>query len=70
MNAIPGVGGVKVYRAWNSNLSPAELMPPEEVGEWLDGLTGVPPNILTWLQVVYHAGKTADFDRLAEPSSW
>jgi len=59
VNAIPGVGGVKVYRAWNSNLSPAELMPPEEVGEWLDGLTGVPPNILTWLQVVYHAGKNS-----------
>ncbi|RKJ79334.1 phage tail protein [Butyricicoccus sp. 1XD8-22] len=59
VNAIPGVGGVKVYRAWNSNLSPAELMPPEEAGEWLDGLTGVPPNILTWLQVVYHAGKNS-----------
>ena len=59
VNAIPGVGGVKVYRAWNSNLSPAELMPPEEAGEWVDGLTGVPPNILTWLQVVYHAGKNS-----------
>ena len=59
VNAIPGVGGVKVYRAWNGNISPAELTPPEETGEWLNALTGVPPNILTWLQTVYLAGKNS-----------
>jgi uncharacterized phage protein gp47/JayE len=29
VNAIPGVGGVKVYRAWNGDIRPAELVPPE-----------------------------------------
>jgi uncharacterized phage protein gp47/JayE len=59
VNAIPGVGGVRVYRAWNSSIAPAELIPPEEAGEWLDGLTDVPATILTWLQVVYNAGKNS-----------
>ena len=31
----------------------------EETGEWLNALTGVPPNILTWLQTVYLAGKNS-----------
>lgn len=59
VNAIPGVGGVKVYRAWNSNIPPSELIPPEEVGGWIDSLPQLPPNIATWLQVVYHAGKNS-----------
>ena len=59
VNAIPGVGGVKVYRAWNSNIAPSELNPPEEAGEWLGSLPNVPPNIDTWLNVVYHAGKNS-----------
>lgn len=59
VNAIPGVGGVKVYRAWNSNIAPSELIPPEEAGEWLGNLPNVPPNIDTWLNVVYHAGKNS-----------
>lgn len=29
VNAIPGVGGVRIHRAWNSNIRPAELLPPE-----------------------------------------
>jgi len=59
VNAIQGVGGVKVYRAWNSNIPPSELIPPEEVGDWIDSLPPLPPNIATWLQVVYHAGKNS-----------
>ncbi len=59
VNAIPGVGGVRVYRAWNSNIPPSELIPPEEAGDWISGLSNVPPNILTWLQVVYSAGKNS-----------
>lgn len=57
VNAIPGVGGVRVYRAWNSNIPPSELIPPEEAAAWIGGLSNVPPNILTWLQVVHSAGK-------------
>lgn len=56
VNAIPGVGGVKVYPAWNSNIAPAELIPPAEAEQWINGLANVPPNIKTWLSVVYHAG--------------
>ena len=53
------MGGVRVYRAWNSNIPPSELIPPEEAGDWISGLSNVPPNILTWLQVVYSAGKNS-----------
>ena len=31
VNALPGVGGVKVYRAWNSDIEPASLVPSESV---------------------------------------
>ena len=31
INAIPGVGGVKVYRAWNSGIEPASLVPSDSV---------------------------------------
>ncbi len=59
VNAIPGVGGVKVYRAWNSNISPSEMIPPEETKDWIDSLTQIPPDIAVWLQAVYHAGKNS-----------
>ena len=49
VNAIPGVGGVKVYRAWNSDIRPAELVPPEGTGEWISGLSGVPEAVKSCL---------------------
>ena len=57
VNAIPGVGGVKVYRAWNSELKPAEFIPPTETLEWINGLSDVPEAVKTWLDAVYVAGK-------------
>lgn len=57
VNAIPGVGGVKVYRAWNSDIAPATLIPPEEAEAWIDSLPQLPPNIAVWLQTVFQAGK-------------
>jgi len=57
VNAIPGVGGVKVYRAWNSELKPAEFIPPAETLEWINGLSDVPEAVKTWLDAVYVAGK-------------
>ena len=57
VNAIPGVGGVKVYRAWNSDIAPATLIPPEEAESWIDSLPQLPPNIAVWLQTVFQAGK-------------
>ncbi len=59
VNALPGVGGVKVYRAWNSGIAPAELIPPAETAVWLAGLPPVPLPVMTWLQTVYEAGKNS-----------
>ena len=54
--ALPGVGGVKVYRAWNGDVAPASLAPPEEAAVWMQGLSGVPEMVKTWLEAVYAAG--------------
>ena len=59
VNALPGVGGVKVYRAWNSGIAPAALIPPAETAVWLAGLPPVPLPVLMWLQTVYEAGKNS-----------
>lgn len=56
VNALPGVGGVKIYRAWNAGIAPAGLIPPEGTGEWLGNLSSVSPNIAAWLRTVYDAG--------------
>lgn len=56
VNAIPGVGGVKVYPAWNSGIPPASLIPPGEAEAWLEGLSEVPPNVAAWLHTVHKAG--------------
>lgn len=57
VNAIPGVGGVKVYRAWNGNIQPATMIPPEGTDEWITGLSDAPEGVKEWLEVVYQAGK-------------
>lgn len=56
VNAIPGVGGVKVYRVWNSDLEPATLIPPTGTEEWINSLSGVSDEIKAWLDAVYAAG--------------
>lgn len=55
VNAIPGVGGVKVYRAWNGDLKPANMIPPKEAEAWIEGLSGVPEPVKLWLDTVYAA---------------
>ena len=57
VNAIPGVGGVKPYRAWNSNIKPADMIPPEGISEWISSLSNVPEAVKTWLNTVYTAAK-------------
>lgn len=58
VNAIDGVGGVKVYRAWNSNLRPAELIPPETYETWFLALPeDTPAEIKTWLQKISSAAE-------------
>lgn len=55
VNAIPGVGGVKVYRAWNGGVKPHTLQPPEATADWISGLSGVSEDVKTWLDAVYKA---------------
>lgn len=55
INAIPGVGGVKVYRAWNSGIRPADLIPPAGTDTWINGLSNVPEAVKTWLDAIYTA---------------
>lgn len=59
VNSLPGVGGCRVYRAWNSNIAPSTLIPPKQVEEWLNSLQNTPPNVELWLQKVFHAGKNS-----------
>ncbi|MBQ4249098.1 MAG: baseplate J/gp47 family protein [Clostridia bacterium] len=54
IGALPGVGGVKVYRAWNAGLSPASFVPPEGTEEWISA-QGAPEDIAHWLRAVYGA---------------
>lgn len=61
VNAIPGVGGVKVYRAWNGDLKPANMIPPKETEAWIKGLSGVPEPVKLWLDTVYAAAKNNMF---------
>ena len=61
VNAIPGVGGVKVYRAWNGDLKPANMIPPKEAEAWIEGLSDVPEAVKTWLDTVYAAAKNNMF---------
>lgn len=61
VNAIPGVGGVKVYQAWNGNLKPANMIPPKEAEAWIEGLSGVPEPVKLWLDTVYAAAKNNMF---------
>lgn len=61
VNAIPGVGGVKVYRAWNSDLKPANMIPPTGTDTWISGLSNVPEAVKTWLDTVYAAAKNNMF---------
>ena len=51
VNAIPGVGAVKVYRAWNSDITSASLIPPEGTDAWLETLPGIPEEIKNWLDL-------------------
>ncbi|MDE6053471.1 MAG: baseplate J/gp47 family protein [Lachnospiraceae bacterium] len=58
VNAIPGVGGVKVTRVWNHNLHPADMIPNESVDMWHSQI-GVTLNsdVKSWLDTVYDAAK-------------
>ncbi len=55
-NAIPGVGDTKVTRDWNSDISPASMVPGEGVKTWYDGIRGtLDAETGAWLDAVYRA---------------
>lgn len=55
INAIAGVGGVKIYRAWNKGIRPADFIPTNEVSEWISGLSDLSDGVKAWLDAVYQA---------------
>lgn len=57
-NSIPGVGRTKVTRVWNTDVSPADMIPKESVETWYNGIKGtLTGEVRYWLDAVFHAGK-------------
>ena len=57
-NAISGVGGTKVTRAWNNDIKPIDLIPTTKVEEWVNATkTKLDPDVAKWLTTVFSAGK-------------
>lgn len=55
-NAIPGVGKTKVTRVWNSDISPADMIPKESVDIWYNEIKGtLTGDAADWLASVYRA---------------
>ncbi len=53
---LPGVGGVKVTRVWNSDLAPAQMIPSKVVQSWFDRtIDTLDAPIAAWLRTVYIA---------------
>lgn len=58
VRSMNGVGGVKVCRAWNGDINPADFTPPEGYDSWYSGLVPEPPEeIQGWLSAVTSAAK-------------
>ncbi len=56
INAIPGVGGTKVTRIWNSDLRPAEMIPSAAVMAWYATIKStLIGEVAAWLETVYDA---------------
>lgn len=54
VRGISGVGDVKVTRVWNSDISPAAMIPSAAVTSWYEGLT-VTGEVREWIDMVYSA---------------
>lgn len=56
VNGIKGVGATKVTRVWNSNLSPAKMIPSPEVQSWYSAtIKSVSDDVAKWLKEIYTA---------------
>jgi len=55
-NAIAGVGGTKVTRVWNGDISPSDMIPDDSVKAWYEEVIGTLDNETAhWLSSVYMA---------------
>lgn len=58
VNAIAGVGAVKITRVWNADIRPADMIPSEVVQNWYTTATGsLSAEVKGWLTAVYIAAK-------------
>ncbi len=56
VRAIEGIGDVKVTRAWNGDIRPADMVPTSAVSTWYESTIGtVPEEVAEWLSAVYMA---------------
>lgn len=56
VNAISGVGGVKVTRIWNGDISPSDMIPSDAVTTWYQSVIGtLGEEIAAWLTAIYTA---------------
>lgn len=53
-----GVGGVKVYRAWNGNIRPSSFLPPASYDSWYASVSPTAPEeIKAWLSTLSAAAR-------------
>jgi len=58
VNAIPGVGAVKVERAWNHDMKPSDFIPNANVESWFStAAQSLPPDAKKWVSALYEAAK-------------
>ena len=56
ISAMQGVGGVKIYPAWNADIKPAEMIPNDAVRAWYDStVSTLEQPVRDWLSAVYGA---------------
>ncbi len=59
VTAIPGVGGVKIKRAWNSDIKPADLIPAGSVSEWFTANgDSLPEDVRAWISITLSAANS------------
>ncbi len=58
VRSVSGIGDVKVTRAWNGNIRPAELIPTDAVTAWYQSvISGLDAETAGWLSAVYLAAQ-------------
>lgn len=53
---MEGVGSAKVTRVWNGDITPADMIPGEQVTEWYQSVVaGLSEDVAKWLKAIYRA---------------